>query len=329
MHRIGIGIGLVAASLAAPARAQTLSDPAYTPTAVTYGGNPLDVGGINNSGVVGGFDSSTGYGYTLTPGGVYTPVLNDPSAANFSSVRGINDSGQTAGFYTDTSFNQVGFLLSADGKTPTTLSAGSGTTYPSGINNAGVVVGTLQDNAGNNAGFLYNPANPASPYTLFQDPLADGGTDARGINNAGLVVGDYVLGGTTYGFVRSADGTGYTTIAVPGAISTEVTGINDLGQVVGDYQSSDFANHGFLSTVDGTSFTTLDLTTTFDGSPGFATFLDGINDSGVIVGSYAAGEVTYGFLATPAAVPEPSSLALCGVAAALGLVVRLRPRRRA
>jgi hypothetical protein len=65
----------------------------------------------------------------------------------------------------------------------------------------------------------------------------------------------------------------FTTIAVPGAISTVAIGINDSDQIVGSSTTG-----GFLYS-DG-SFTTIDV-------PG-ATFTEafGINDSGQIVGSF-------------------------------------------
>ena len=55
---------------------------------------------------------------------------------------------------------------------------------------------------------------------------------------------------------------------------------------------------------------------------------DGINDSGVVVGSYAGPSGGSNFIATPAAVPEPSSLvlALAG-AGAVALLAADRARR--
>src|SRR5262249_30979582 len=79
----------------------------------------------------------------------------------------------------------------------------------------------------------------------------------------------------------------FTTIDVPGAISTGATGINDAGQIVGLYVGTD-RDHGFL--LSGGSYTTLDV-------PGADhTYASGINDSGQIVGRYIVGGTGHGFL---------------------------------
>jgi uncharacterized membrane protein len=62
-----------------------------------------------------------------------------------------------------------------------------------------------------------------------------------GINDAGQMVGYFNDGdtGRPHGFFK--DGSAFTTIDVPGAVSTRVLGITTTGQIVGD-----FDGHGFL-----------------------------------------------------------------------------------
>src|SRR5205823_14671400 len=74
----------------------------------------------------------------------------------------------------------------------------------------------------------------------------------------------------------------FTTLDVPGAISTAANGISNAGQIVGQYDAGG-QTHGFL--LNGSGYTTIDV-------PGATlTTANGINVPGQIVGSYrAAGE---------------------------------------
>jgi probable HAF family extracellular repeat protein len=83
-------------------------------------------------------------------------------------------------------------------------------------------------------------------------------------------------------------------IDVPGAIpgSTRAFGINDTGQIVGTFdviEQDGLHTHGFLQDTDG-SFTRIDV----DGARG--TQAGGINNSGVIVGTFQDGTGTHGFV---------------------------------
>jgi probable HAF family extracellular repeat protein len=112
-------------------------------------------------------------------------------------------------------------------------------------------------------------------------------------------VGEYVVDQQSHGFLLS--GGTYTTLDVPGVTFTAATGINDAGQIVGSYIAADGNFHGFL--LSEGIYTLVDV-------PGAtSTFIYGINNAGQIVGSYDG----HGFLATPAAVPEPSTLTLLGL----------------
>jgi uncharacterized membrane protein len=109
-------------------------------------------------------------------------------------------------------------------------------------------------------------------------------TGAHGINASGQTVGSY-NGTGTYGFLLQNGN--YTTLDVPGSLSTQANGINDSGQIVGLYGAGT-RGHGFL--LANGSFTTLDV-------PGsIFTAAYGINASGQIVGAYLDATGAHGFL---------------------------------
>ncbi|HZQ55141.1 MAG TPA: PEP-CTERM sorting domain-containing protein [Bryobacteraceae bacterium] len=110
----------------------------------------------------------------------------------------------------------------------------------------------------------------------------------------------YYFGATRpYGFLYRSDGT-FTTINVPGSLSTAAFGINNYGDIVGSFTDNS-GQHGFLDR-DGV-FTTLNAPLPLSASA--------INDSGQII---LTGTGSY--LATPVTVPEPRSLALVFIALA-------------
>ena len=91
--------------------------------------------------------------------------------------------------------------------------------------------------------------------------------------------------------------------------------------IVGDFIGVDNEIHGFVD--NGGVFTTIDV------PEAISTIVNGINDAGQIVGDFtdSGSSTNHGFLATPLAVPEPSSLALMLAAGATGLLYRVRPRQ--
>ena len=197
--------------------------------------------GINGSGkIVGAFD---GHGFLKDSGGYNTLDVDVPGA--HTEAHGINDSGQIVGTYDD-AFGRAGFLK--DGGDYTKLYGASTwlDTSPYGINDSGQIVGFYLDIIdGHDHGFLWKGGD----YTTF-DVNVPGAYDTKayGINNYGQIVGSYLdASNVEHGFLK--DRSGYTTLDVPGSISTSATGVSG-GNVVGIYLDSSNHYHGFLYTPD-------------------------------------------------------------------------------
>lgn len=90
-----------------------------------------------------------------------------------------------------------------------------------------------------------------------------------------------------HGFVL--DNGVFTTIDMPiSGAYTIPSGINDNGQIVGNYLTSH--GHGFL--YDGTTYTTIDYVGTVTPTD---TTIQGINNAGMMIGTYAISGVDTGF----------------------------------
>ncbi|MGI4790272.1 MAG: hypothetical protein ACRYFS_15650 [Janthinobacterium lividum] len=321
-------LGLVAAR---PVQAQTsytfttLDDPLAGTYAVNGGTlSGTEAWGINDAGeIVGFYDDSAGtHGFTETPGGGFS-TLPDPGALGGTGALGINNAGQIVGGYGDGTSSYgfvytpgVGFQKISD---PSVVSADGGYTTGYGINNSGQVVGIYQANStAKIQSFLDTPStNGTSFFAGLSDPNATGDTIAKGINDSGQVVGHYSVGGFSYGFLL-APGGGFTDIIDPASPKhTTASSINDLGQVAG-YYLSNTGSHGFVETpgVGGAppTFAALDDPAAVSGFT-----VQSINNDGQVVGYYRdANSVYHGFLATPAAVPEASSVVSFGFLLLMG-----------
>jgi hypothetical protein len=154
---------------------------------------------------------------------------------------------------------------------------GSAQTQLYGISNSGLIIGTYTDAAGVTYGFTYQ----GGTYTPLNFPGASD-SYALGINEFGHIVGSHSFTGPNgpwHSFIYK-DGT-FTEFDFPGWES-DSRAINSAGDIVGVYNESGLLpTHGFTRTGEDT-YATLDY-------PGaLYTFLWGINNSGLITGSYIA-----------------------------------------
>lgn len=264
--------------------------------------------GINRRGVIAGyFGSGTAghpnQGYTLTPRYGQNDYQNEnfPGAVQ-TQVTGLNDRGVTVGFWSSmNNTNQINdnFGFWARGghfhtvRFPTTSNATPPVNQLLGVNDHDRAVGFYTDAAGNNHGYTYGLRSHR--FVVVTVPGATSVT-AAAINNSGDVAGFFTdAAGTTVGFFKD-DGV-ITDLAVPGASMTQPFGVNDHDEVVGAYQvgtGAAAATHGFTWT-RRFGFITVD-----DPNGVGATTVNGVNNSGDVVGFYTdgAGNVD-GMLAKP------------------------------
>ena len=288
--------------VAAPLAISPAAHAAYNLTFVTdpTDNNFINLLGINDSGVIGGFDNSSGF--TLTLPNNFTNQ-NFPGSTS-SMVTGINAAGDTSGIYMDAAGNTHGYTdIGGTFKTvDNPLSAVFNQAL--GINNSDETVG------------YYAPTQAGQPGDIAYSQTGGTFTDinhllptnfnsqAVGINSDSTpwIVGFYqpdAALATSFGFVDE-DGT-IQTIDPFGSTFTQALGVNDLGEIVGFYTDADGIQHGYID--NGGLFTSFD-------PPGSAsTTINGLNDKGDIVGFYTTpNDSVVGFVGTP--VPEPSTWAM-------------------
>ena len=262
--------------------------------------------GINNAGVISGYfgsgDAAHGHpnkGYKLAPPygqGNYSNE-NFPGSVQ-TQVTGLNDTGETVGFWADANGDNVGFVEhNGQFKSVSDSNAPKGTAgTPSiqqllGINDQDIAVGFYTDAQGNNHGFTYNVAT--GRFRTVNIPGFSSVT-ATAINRHGTVAGFAQNGANTEGWVRDASGAVKQINGPQGAVSVQVLGINDQGELVGSYLDGQGNTHGFTWTAHN-GYATID-----DANANSMTVINGVNDHGQLVGFYLdhAGN-TDGMLANP------------------------------
>jgi probable HAF family extracellular repeat protein len=112
-------------------------------------------------------------------------------------------------------------------------------------------------------------------------------TSAYGISDNGKVTGAYQIATGTDAFIES--GGVYTTIDVPGSISTIGLGVNDSGTVVGYASTQSGSEHSFIYSNGGFKILSDPLAISN------GTFAESISNSGVVSGYYYATTGFHGF----------------------------------
>lgn len=294
--------------------------------------------GINNSGQVAGYfgdgSSIPEKGFTAVSPYAQANFTNENFPGSFSTeVTGINSlsSATTVGFYTTTSGGAgIGFVDQGGTFTSVSDPLATGGTFVLGVNNSKVIAGYYVNASGNDQGFTYNAVALTFAGVNLPSSFHAVQTVVTGINNGGLIVGYYTDNtGATHGFIDDAGAfTGYDD---PSGTQTEFLGVNNLGQVVGSYVDASGETHGLLFDPGTDTFQTIDDPLA-SASAAFGidgTTVNGINDSGQLVGFYSDGTNVSGFVTnaptSTSPTPEPGSMTLLA-AGLLGLVRNLRKR---
>jgi hypothetical protein len=225
----GAGSLLAAAAVSGPAIAAPANDSrAEVAPPLTYTYTTLDdqadltfnqLLGINDRGVVAGYYGSgvpaithPNKGYVLDPPyGQGNYVNENFGGSQQTQVTGINNKGETVGFWADTPGDNFGFVdrggIFTDVVDPHGQgNAGSGMTTEQllGVNDENIAVGFWTDANGNDHGFLYNVRRKS--FTEIGIPGSPSVTTTA-INDDGKVAGFYVgAQGQPVGFIRSSRG---------------------------------------------------------------------------------------------------------------------------
>jgi uncharacterized membrane protein len=251
-------------------------------------------------------------------------TIDYPGVTN-TSVTGINENGDVAGFYTDASNDTRGFIRRSNGQFSAPIldpKGQQGYTILTGINNSRTVCGiyllrndpqsfllagkTFTDITVDAEETIVNDLNDAGDFcgiavipdaafvvlggvpNLFQVPGSTYNI-AEDVNNLDQVVGSYDVGTTQAGFRREADGTLIYPITVSGSTNVALFGINDHGQMVGTMIDTN-GSHAVFFQPSGSA-------TIFDYPGGTNTSFGGINNKGLICGGFTDADGTHAFIA--------------------------------
>lgn len=216
--------------------------------------------------------------------GTLVPLPQLPGSVD-TTLEGINDSNEIAGFYETSDFVDHGFVGDLNGNY-TTFDIGTANTVVHGLNNDGFVTGTSANEEGYTVGpvFLRHPNGSVDTVTKDGSPI-DGYAD--GITNHQKFVGSiYVIddqGLEEYGYYGKG-ATYRADLVLPFNTSrTRPRGLNKYGEVAGYYHDNDDSDRFYRGFVlkDGVA-TTVD----YPDLDAYWQWLYGINNKGTIVGTW-------------------------------------------
>lgn len=218
-----------------------------------------------------------------------------PGAVETSAYGISNDGRYLVGSFVDAQGQEHGFRQ-FQGQWTTLDFPAATATVALGVNNAGTLVGGYFDDAANPRPFFASGHNLAYHGIEFGEGFLG---MASGINDGTVIpasipqVVGYVTkdGGAESGFVVGLEGTGHTAgkffqTKLGGVASPTVfADMNVAGDIVGDYVGSDGMHRGLLRLAGGSEVN-------FEWPLGASTQLTGIDDRGVMIGSFIAPRAT-------------------------------------
>jgi hypothetical protein len=276
------------------ARSSAAVEPAATKYTFTTLDDQIDLTfnqllGINDSNVIAGYygigsKTHPNKGYTLVPPYGQSNYNNENFPGSFQTqVTGINNGGDTCGFWLDKKGNSHGWTNI--GGTFTSWddpNGGANTTQFLGINDHKLVVGFYVDGSGLNHGFELNLAN--SMFTEIVPP-AGNNLQATGIDNMNDVTGFYTTGsGNVDSFILKMKT--FHSYSYPGSTNTTALGLSEKDEMVGAYVDGAGAMHGFTLTnpIKKPTWQSID-----DPNGVGTTTVNGVNTAGDLVGFYVDG----------------------------------------
>jgi hypothetical protein len=165
--------------------------------------------GINDSGVMVGYYSTSYGNYGYTYNGTTVTALNDPGTPGDTFAFGINNSGQIVGYYLIGGV-QHGFLRNTDGTYVNIDAPGAAHgTDPQAINSQGDIAGYYLDGVNKVHGFVYL----ASDHSFETIDLGAGRNYVYGINDSDQISGAFQQG--SIGNYTDFIGTAAPTSATP------------------------------------------------------------------------------------------------------------------
>jgi hypothetical protein len=249
--------------------------------------------GLNISGEIAGYhnvNDNKGFTYELSTK-KFTNENYPGSAA--TQVIGIDGFGGTCGFYVDQAGVTHGFL---DDNNAFKKVDFPGTPFNQLLG---------RNNLAQAAGYYSKTANGTGPFVPYIYDINGGvfeviripksvSAQATDINFRQQVTGFFIDSkGVNHGWWLNA-GT-LLQLDYPGSTFTQATGENNFGLVVGTYQDSAGASHGFVYDSNTSTYSSVD-----DPSGVGVTFVNGVNDKGMLVGfTMPTSTTASGFVATP------------------------------
>jgi probable HAF family extracellular repeat protein len=288
--------------------------------------------GVNDSGQVSGIIIGSDHvsAFRSSPNGSPVSItdIGIGTGIHYSQAGPINANGQVIGLFGGFSDGDHVFRTGPNG----IISDPSADLGPGGygyaINDIGQVTGIL---SGTQHAYRTTATGNLSGPGVDLGTLGGARSTGFAINASGQVVGySNIATGQNHAFLTSPNGRvsdpGADIGLPPGAarVGPEF-GVNTLGIVVGSSEGGTLGQHAMR--YDGTGWQ--DLNDLIPGASGWTLLIaSGISDTGYITGYGIIGGATHGYLLTPVAVPEPSSLAFAAIALAGGWAARRRLVRR-
>ncbi|HXE64993.1 MAG TPA: hypothetical protein VN519_15725 [Bryobacteraceae bacterium] len=248
----------------------------YTYSTISLPGSAI---AINNRGDIVGYGPNLGFLYSS--GNITTIAAPNASATR---PQGINDAGDIVGSYTDSMGLQHGFEYSRG--TYTTIDAPSpatpGTTELTAVNNRQQIAGNATSSSGAVA-FVYT----AGVFSFVNGRVPH----VAGLNDAGELTGSAEAPPGVGGRLPPGFGSAGTFLAT-GAAGSDYGPVNNKGRVISNQRD---ISHVVLDSALGSAAAPI----SFPGAQ-FNTAPTGLNDLGVVVGTYGDGSgQTLSFIATP------------------------------